>query len=260
MSAGRSDTTAHNFLISDTYKEGWDKTYGFKAAYWGALGIYFVINLLLHLPGELIIHFSAQNTAGLAVGNILSNVATLLLFPLVAGLVLMGVKRAVDLPVFSKMVFDYYKPFFFRVVGLMLLLILIYFLLMMITMGGFIVAFIAFVAQTTTVHIGGFLGTVGLLVGIVGLIFSLYVMVGYSLALPALIDKNTKILAAMSMSFRAVRAHWIKLLFAYLGLGVILVISAIPLGIGLIWTIPWVRCVMGVIYRDFLGVEKNTLS
>jgi hypothetical protein len=37
-------------------------------------------------------------------------------------------------------------------------------------------------------------------------------------------------------------------------------LSMIPLGIGLIWTMPWFTLCAGIIYRNAFGVEEETLA
>jgi hypothetical protein len=49
--------------------------------------------------------------------------------------------------------------------------------------------------------------------------------------------------------------------FKYSGLlsmmGILVLVSAIPLGIGLIWTVPWAANVLGVAYRRTFGVAQS---
>ena len=59
---------------------------------------------------------------------------------------------------------------------------------------------------------------------------------------------------ALEASRKAITQHWFKVFGLFLLLGLITLISAIPLGIGLVWTIPLFVIAMGVLYRTIFGV------
>lgn len=50
------------------------------------------------------------------------------------------------------------------------------------------------------------------------------------------------------------------ILLAFVVLSLIMFVSMIPLGIGLIWTIPMSMIAYGIIYRNMFGIRNETLS
>ena len=61
----------------------------------------------------------------------------------------------------------------------------------------------------------------------------------------------------METSRRAVSKRWFKLFGLLIAMGLVIFASAIPLGIGLIWTAPWSVNVFGVTYRRMFGVAQT---
>jgi uncharacterized membrane protein len=59
---------------------------------------------------------------------------------------------------------------------------------------------------------------------------------------------------ALETSRKAISQHWFKVFGLFLLLGIIMGLSMIPVGIGLIWTIPLFIISMGVLYRTIFGV------
>ncbi|MNG14005.1 hypothetical protein D3C84_977260 [compost metagenome] len=59
---------------------------------------------------------------------------------------------------------------------------------------------------------------------------------------------------ALEASRKAITQHWFKVFGLCLLLGLITMVSAIPLGIGLVWSIPLFVIAMGVLYRTIFGV------
>jgi uncharacterized membrane protein len=68
-----------------------------------------------------------------------------------------------------------------------------------------------------------------------------------------MVDKKLGIWGAMEVSRQAVTKHWFTLFGVYIALAFLLIISAIPFGIGLIWTVPLVLIAHGIMYRKIFG-------
>jgi hypothetical protein len=99
---------------------------------------------------------------------------------------------------------------------------------------------------------------------ILAYVLSASVGIIYIFTLPLIADKELKIWDAMELSRKAVFSHFFKIIFLYLTLMIIMAISVIPLGIGMIWTVPMIFIgFYGLLYRVmFDGVsydieEKN---
>jgi uncharacterized membrane protein len=58
----------------------------------------------------------------------------------------------------------------------------------------------------------------------------------------------------MEASRKAVGQRWFKIFGLFLLLGLIVMISAIPLGIGLVWSMPLLMIAIGILYRTIFGV------
>jgi len=142
-------------------------------------------------------------------------------YPLVVGMMMIAIKRSVGIPTNVAMVFDYYPktmPIFLTYL-LMPLLIFIGFLLLVLP--------------------------------------GIYLAIAYALALPLLVDKNMGIWEAMEASRKAITPCWFRVFGLFLLGGIILMISALPLGIGLIWTVPFFGLAAAIVYRNLVGVSQS---
>jgi uncharacterized membrane protein len=145
----------------------------------------------------------------------------LVTYPLYAGITLLGIKRSVGAATNAFMVFDYYSkiiPIFLLYVAMMLLM-----------MVGFVLLIIP----------------------------GIYLAVAYSLAIPLLVEKNMGIWEALETSRKTIHKCWFKVFGLYLVVMVLILLAALPLGIGLIWAVPLANLVMGVVYRNLFSVGQN---
>lgn len=207
------------FTVGGVISEAWRRTRGLKGPVWGAY--------LILLAAMAVLNALAGGVAGLlgtgpaAIGFAVAGQLTisLLSYPFLAGIMMMGVYRAVDRPVSYQMAFDFF--------GRALPLIMATLLVSLVTMVGFVFLIIP----------------------------GIYLTVAYLLVLPLIIDKGMGVWEAMETSRRGITRHWFKVFFIYFVLGIILFLSAIPLGIGLIWTMPMLIAAGGIIYREIFGVR-----
>lgn len=214
----------YDFRIGEVLKEAWDRTRGLKGAFWGAAAIIFIGMMVLSsimgffLLGNVTPGQSSQ--PGMALAQFVMHMGiTVLLYPFILGMIMLGVRRSVDLPVSFTMAFGY--------------------------MGMFARVLVAAVLMTLITTLGFMLLVLP----------GIYLSMGYVLVLPLLADKGLGAWQAMEASRRAVTRHWFRIFFLFLAMGVITMISAIPFGIGLIWTYPMMINVMGILYREVFGVE-----
>ncbi|MBQ0718904.1 MAG: hypothetical protein KBT88_11080 [Gammaproteobacteria bacterium] len=212
----------YDFEFGAVLSESWERTKGLKGSFWAAGAIVFLV--------VLVVGAAVGGGSALLVGNggvaggglpplILQLVITALMYPVMAGVMMLGIERSVDLPLSYKSVFGYfaYTLPLLGVAVLMTLLLTIGFLLLIIP--------------------------------------GIYLSLAYMFAVPLVVEKNLGIWDAMETSRKAVTSHWFKLFFLFLIMSIIMVISALPFGIGLIWTYPMMVAMMGVMYRDIFGVE-----
>lgn len=89
-----------------------------------------------------------------------------------------------------------------------------------------------------------------ILIGFVLLVLpGIYLSVSYSLAIPLMLRHNLGIWQALEVSRRTITKQWLSFFLVLLALMVIILVSMIPFGIGLIWTLPLGLCVIGLLYR-----------
>jgi len=65
---------------------------------------------------------------------------------------------------------------------------------------------------------------------------------------------------ALETSRKTVTHKWFAVFGLLIVLSLINMIAMIPLGIGLIWTLPLTMLVMGAIYKIMFGIEASTLA
>lgn len=106
----------------------------------------------------------------------------------------------------------------------------------------------------------GFIPDFGSILALILVIPVIYLSVAWMFAPLLIIEKNMSVLQAMETSRKAVSKRW----FAVFGITLIVVfvnlLAIIPLGIGLIWSIPWGLIAMGSVYRNIFGVSEETMA
>lgn len=208
-----------NFTVGEALSRSWRLTSGVKLPIWGGVLVTTLAMLVIIAGITLVTLATSPDVAGVVgmVGQIAYYIVSTVL---TAGLMYMGVKRAARRQVGWKDVFS-----------------------------GFNVAVkitIAMILQTILITLGMFLL---ILPGI-------YLMVGYMMTLPLIIDQNMPPWQAMETSRKAIHKVWWKISGLYLVISLIVMVSTIPAGIGLIWTVPMSMVLVGVVYRYLFGKQK----
>ncbi|MCK5918983.1 MAG: hypothetical protein KAG34_11175 [Cocleimonas sp.] len=209
----------YDFTIQAMLSEAWAKTNGLKGSFWGA-ALLLIVGILL-VTGVLGFVIGAAGTDGMATQLIVQLVIMAFMYPFMAGIMMMGVKRSVDQPISFKMMFSYFSV-------------------------------------TGTVILAGLFSTILTWVGFILLIIpGLYLAIAYGLIIPLIADKKLSAWQAMEASRKAITKRWFKIFGLYLVMGIIIMVSAIPLGLGLIWTYPMMVSLMGILYREIFGVTST---
>jgi hypothetical protein len=233
----------YDFSICDVFSEAWEKVPGFKGPIWLGflicLGVAIGIYIALGLVGSLI------SIVSTILSVLVCSIAEIFLYfvpyVMAAGIAMMGIKRSVNLPVRGEMVLDYFSSYW-RIVGAVSLKWIV--APLPILVGLMLTVFLYHLL---------FVSAVVLLLSIAG---SLYLFLGYYFVLPLTVEKKLELWQTLEVSRKGVTQHWFKICFTLILLHLIIVISAIPLGIGLIWTLPLAQSVNGVLYRTLFGVEQ----
>ncbi len=225
-SSGDDSTEQHYDKISirDALRTAWTKTKGAKGSIWAGSAIMYLVILIIVGGGAFLAPaMYHQSTDGAwLVGNILLPVFTKVFSVFfTAGLLLMGIRKVAGQSISWKMIFKG-----FSCAGKLIVLT--------------------------------FLQTLFVIVGYLFLILpGIYLTVGYAMTLPLIIDKGLSPWQAMETSRKAIHKVWWKVAGLFFAMGLIFIVSSIPLGIGIIWTWPMFIVLTGVVYKYLFGDEKR---
>ncbi|HEY8026286.1 MAG TPA: hypothetical protein VIF60_17100 [Burkholderiaceae bacterium] len=86
----------------------------------------------------------------------------------------------------------------------------------------------------------------------------IYLFFSYLLVTMLIAEKKLQPWQALEASRKALTHHWFKIFFLAVAYAVIVLVSALPAGIGLIWTLPMGAIIRGIVYRTVFGYEAST--
>lgn len=206
----------YDFDIGDVMSEAWTLTQGFKGTFWGAAIVgYVILFAALFVAG--IIAGILGSDVGMFVLALINVMSLAVIAPLMMALMLLGVRRGSSLPVSFNVIME--------------------------CMGKIPAAVGAWLLTTLLTYIGF----------ILLILPGLYLAIAYGMTMPLIGDRNLPVWQAMETSRKAITHKWFRIFGLYLVVGVLVLASALPLGIGLIWTLPWSMVVLGVLYRRIYG-------
>ncbi len=219
----------YSFSVSKVFSEARERTNGVKLIFLSTLLIYLLIALSIYLFLSIIVATLPSLEAIPYIPGFLKRHPTELLSiailaPLFIGLIMMGLKQANDHKIVMNDVFAYHYD-----IGRLLLASLLISLFV----------------------------TIGLILFILP---GLYFMLVYIFTFPLIIDKKLGIWEAMEISRRSVGAHWLRFLIFDIVILALLLVSAIPFGLGLFWAIPIVFISYGIVYRKIFGYSGKKIS
>ncbi len=221
----------YEFSIGSVLSEAWDKVGGCKWQFFLSFFLYFVVAVLFMVGMSVIVGAlgaSMQPDEGSAVLMFLPILMqagfSLVLMPMITGIFIMGIRRSMGVPVAATSIFSYYSkmlPLFLTSILMMLMIMLGLFLLV--------------------------------LPGI-------YLMIAYYMAMPLVVEKGMGPWEALETSRKAVSKRWFSVAGLFIILGIIISISMLPMGIGMLWSSPLYMISYGILYRNMFGVEAETLA
>jgi membrane-anchored glycerophosphoryl diester phosphodiesterase (GDPDase) len=212
----------YELSVGETLAEAWHRTEGAKFTFLASVFVYLVILVIVGTLFAIIFNLQAYQDAGSEFQALLAQVGVDLLsmpieIPMFSALFMMGVRHVNGRPIEVGDLFNYYV----MVWPLVFASILVY-------------LFIA--------------------IGMVLLILpGIYLSVAYIFVYPLMIDKRMGVWEAMETSRKAVTRHWFTFFGILLAMGLVTLLSALPLGIGLIWTLPMGYLVYGIMYTKVFG-------
>lgn len=217
------ETESTGFTVFGVIKKAWQLTKGAKASFWAATIVMYLI--LIAMSVSIVpLYDSAMVQSDNIVGAWVTLLAQLVISAvstiLTAGLIYMGVRRASGRALFWKQVFSGFKMTGKLLVATILQFILIFIGMLLLVLPG------------------------------------IYLAVGYLMTIPLIMANKMSPWQAMETSRKAIHKVWWKMFGLAVVMSVIIVVSAIPLGLGLIWTLPMIFIVGGVVFTQLFG-EKN---
>lgn len=241
----------HPLSIRDIFTTAWSKVYGAKASIWGGLIIISAIMLLLNYIEHGIEGKINQGTfASLGTLIMIGLIVQLIQFLFHTGMIYMGIQRSQNLPISYRMVFRAFQSFELELKLIVLYLLQFFVVLIPIALMVYSYIMLDDNENSTNPFIWWMIFTVGL-------IALIYLSVSMFLSIGIVIDKGQGPWSAIIQSFRLVKPHFWRIIGLLIAELLILAISAIPLGLGLIWTLPLVFIVYGEVYkRLFLGIKQ----
>ncbi len=222
----------YQLTIGDVIKEAWQKTKGAKWRIHLAFGLYLIVFMLLAialffieqalgLSPDTSAESTPENSAVMLVWQIVFNLVSM---PMIMGIFMLGLKRAVDAPLSATSIFHYFN----RMFALFFTTVLMYIMI--------IIGFLLFIIP------------------------GIYLSIAYYMAMPLVVEKELSPWQALETSRKAVGKRW----FSFLGFGIVIFLinlgGLLSLGLGLIWTIPFSIIAFGIVYRNMFGCESATIN
>lgn len=216
-------TRGYDFRIGDVIEESWRLVKGAKTVlFLGFLIFYAAMLAASWIVGFALGKLGVSGDAGFGITYLLqvviSVIAAMVSYPLLAGVNMAGIRRAAGQPLSFNELFSHFGR------------------------AGAII--LAALLVTLLVYVG-----YALL-----LIPGIYLSIAYMFALPLIVERGLSPWEAMEVSRKAVSQHWFKIFGLYLLLSLIMLVAALPLGIGLVWVVPLTIISTGVLYRIIFGV------
>jgi len=212
----------YDFTVSEILSEAWKRVDGAKLKIIGAMFIYIVLATLT--TGVISVFLDAQPyydadqiIQGFMMDTLVGWIASPVTVPLSLGVLLLGYARANDEELRIDSIFNYYVLVWPLVFASLFVTVLTYLGFALLLLPG------------------------------------IYLSIAYSFTLPLMVDKKLDIWGAMEVSRQAVTKHWFTIAGVNGTLVVLIALSALPFGIGLIWTIPFMMIAQGVMYRKIFG-------
>jgi hypothetical protein len=224
------DAIAGNIEVNmlETLGEAWRDLKGFKLKCHIASAIWFVVYLvalLISVPVVFgLVALGADEDSASIVASLVQLIAVAVTMPMMVGIMVMGIRHSQRKSVSAGSVFNY----FHRVPGA----ILWYFLYMVMIILGYLLLIIP----------------------------GIYLSFAYMFSLPLMIEKDMNAWQALEVSRKAVTRIWFRATGFLILISLLLTLGMIPLGIPLIWILPWVTLAYALIYFKLFGAEGETLA
>ena len=208
--------------------EAWRDLKGFKLKCHIATAIWFVVYLVAVVISFPIIYalsaLGANEDSASIIGSLMQFIAIAVTMPMMVGITIMGIRHSQGKSVSAGSIFNY----FHRAPAA----ILWYFLMTLMIMIGYLLLILP----------------------------GIYLSFAYMFSLPLMVEKNLGVWAALEVSRKAVTRIWFRATGFLLLIMLLITLGMIPLGIPLIWIVPWVTLAYAMLYFKLFGAEAQTLA
>ena len=210
----------YDFTIGEVLSEAWARIDGYKLPYAIITSVYFLVYFI-----ALVLVIAGLGEEESARAQAVIQLLSFAMMPMSAALTMMGLHMAMGRPITVKQLFAYYNSKGLAIIGLQIVMMM-----------------------------------ANVLGSLLFIIPGIYLSIALMFAVPLMLEKNLSIIDAFEASRKAVTHHWFKLFGLLFVMGLILFLSMLPLGIGLIWTMPMMMAVIGVLYRRMFGISEQADS
>jgi membrane-anchored glycerophosphoryl diester phosphodiesterase (GDPDase) len=224
----------------------WGKVKGSKSTFWRAfVGIVILFFIFMVLQSLLI------KLGVIPSGQFIRMTAHIVQFILGCSLIYIGIRRAMDLPISFKMIT---YPLNGDLILKFACLYALKFFILLPSMALFALA--SYLRTTPNLFNHWF----SLLIYWVALGTLVYLAVRMWLSLAVILDKKLSAWQAIKISFKATQHNVGGLIGFYILNMLIIIVSIIPFGIGLIWSMPYAFIAYGVIYKLLMDSQTNVFE
>jgi uncharacterized membrane protein len=235
----------YDFPVIATFEEAWQKVKGAKMPFFLVI-LSFVALILVTGIIAAIIHIFVNPSASI----IVSIIADVFQLVLAWGIIYLGIQRAMGAPIFYSMIKNVFSfDLFGKMIGLYILYFTIVGLPLLFPLLGYLL--VKYVGDTSAMQL------IKALLSIIGSLITIYLAIRISLGKGIVVNERKNPIEAIKISFAATRGNFWNVLGFLLLQILVLVISIIPLGIGLIWSIPLCSIAYGLLYRKLVVLRTD---
>ncbi|WP_044413094.1 hypothetical protein [Pseudomonas sp. FeS53a] len=214
-------TRGYDFHIGDILSESWRLTHGLKGLLIGGMVVYSAVNQAISMiPGLVVAFVVSDGTLQLIAQLLISIISGICAAPILAGMYLLAMRHVTGQPVNFNQIFSQFGKFIPLAILNALIPVLIYLGLLLLVIPG------------------------------------IYLCIAYMLAMPLVVERGLSPWQAMEASRRAISQRWFKCFGLFALLGLIVMLSALPLFIGLVWTLPMCFVVVALLYQRIFGIQQ----
>lgn len=224
------DAIAGNIEISmtGTMAEAWRRLKGFKTVCLLACLLYVALAFatnFINFPVILgLMAIGADENSAALIGSLIQVIISVAILPVFIGIHILGMRHAESKSTTSTAIFTYFSK--------IPVLFLCYFIMIIMIMLGMLLLVLP----------------------------GIYLIFAYMFSMHLVVEKNMPAWRALESSRKAISRVWFRFVGLYFLIILVNLLAAIPLFIGLIWTVPWSVLTISMVYNQLFGAEAHTLA